>query len=173
MAGRTGPRFSRAYAIAGDAGLGRTAHAGESSGPAGVVDALDLLGADRIDHGIRAIEDPDLVARLAAEGVTLNVCVTSNCRRMYPSVHAHPIGALLDAGVACTLNTDDPAPMACTLTGEYQLVADALGWDLADAAAVARRAVDAAFCEPATKTALAHEIDTHLTDSQPPPGATP
>lgn len=170
VAGRTAPRFARAYAIVGEAGLGRTAHAGESSGPDGVRDALDLLAVDRIDHGIRAIEDDSVVARLVDEGTVLNVCVTSNCRRMYPDVHHHPILPLLEAGVRCSLNTDDPAPMACSLTSEFDLVGGAGGWDLPTAAAITRTAIDAAFCEAVTKRTLEAELDAFLagaTDDTP------
>jgi adenosine deaminase len=160
--GRTAPRFARAYRIAGEAGFGRTAHAGESSGPEGVRDALDVLEVDRIDHGVRAAEDPRLVARLADEGVTLNVCLTSNCRHLSWSLTEHPIRALLDAGVRCTLNTDDPAPLGCSLVSEYRTAADALGWGLADLAAMVRRAVPAAFCDDTTKATLDAAIDAYL-----------
>jgi adenosine deaminase len=159
VAGRTAERFERAYAIAGGGGLGLTAHAGESSGPDGVSDALDVLHVDRVDHGIRAIEDPELIARLVDEGQALNVCVTSNCRRMYPDVHHHPILELMAAGVTCTINTDDPAPMECSLTSEFEMVADAAGLDAAGVAAITRNAIDASFCDDATKAQLGTAID--------------
>lgn len=164
VAGRTAPRFVTAYRIAKEAGLGLTAHAGESSGPEGVRDALDLLGVDRLDHGIRAVEDPELVARLVDEGLPLNVCVTSNCRRMYPDVHHHPILELLAAGVNCTINTDDPAPMTCDLNGEFALVADAAGWSPTDAAAATATAIDAAFCDDTTKADLRTRLDAFTTE---------
>jgi len=91
-AGRTGPRFAEAFRKAASAGLCRTVHAGESSGPEGVWDAVDLLGADRIDHGVRAIEDPALVQMLADRQIPLGVCPTSNLvLGVYPSIEAHPI----------------------------------------------------------------------------------
>ena len=100
-AGRTGPRFAEAFRRAGAAGLGRTVHAGESSGPEGVRDAIELLGADRIDHGVRAIEDPELVALLADRRIPLGVCPTSNLKLgVCPSIDAHPIDRLRRAGVA-------------------------------------------------------------------------
>lgn len=166
-AGRTGPRFARAYAMAGEAGFGLTAHAGESSGADGVRDALDLLDVHRIDHGVRAIEDDDVVARLVDTGTTLNVCVSSNCRRMYPGVAEHPIGPLLAAGVPVTLNTDDPAPLFNSMTGEFVLVADHFGWTLDDAAAITRTAVEAAFCDEATKQRLLADLDTAVAELTP------
>lgn len=153
-AGRTGTRFAAAYERAGAYGFGRTAHAGESSGPEGVRDALDLLHVDRIDHGVRAVDDPDLVRRLVDQDVALNVCVSSNLVHLYPDLASHPIAALLAAGVPITLNTDDPGYLGIDLTGELAKVSAALGWDLDDAAAVTRRAIDAAFCPPATKHRL-------------------
>lgn len=172
VAGRTASRFARAYAIAGEAGFGLTAHAGESSGADGVRDALDVLGVDRIDHGVRAIEDPDLISRLVDEGQTLNVCVTSNCRRMYPDVDHHPILGLLAAGVACTLNTDDPAPMRCNLNGEFTMVVDAAKLNIGDAAGITRTAIAAAFCDEATKRSLHHELDLFLVATSIAEGAT-
>ena len=163
VAGKTAQRFERAYAIAGEGGLGLTAHAGESSGADGVRDALDVLRVDRLDHGVRAIEDPELVARLVGEGQALNVCVTSNCRRMYPDVHHHPIIELLAAGVTCTINTDDPAPMMCSLNGEFEMVADAAGLDAAGIAAISRNAIAASFCDDATKAGLSAAVDGWMT----------
>jgi adenosine deaminase len=90
-AGRTAPRFAEAFRKAGSAGLRRTVHAGESSGPEGVWDAVELLGAGRIDHGVRAIEDPALVQMLADRQIPLGVCPTSNLvLGVYPSIEAHP-----------------------------------------------------------------------------------
>lgn len=159
VAGRTAERFEQAYATAKAAGFGLTAHAGESSGPDGVIDALDVLHVDRIDHGIRAIEDPELIARLAEEGQALNVCVTSNCRRMYPDVEHHPILGLLAAGVTCTINTDDPAPMECSLTEEFAMVAGAAGLDADALAGITRNAITASFCDDATKSGLTSTLD--------------
>ena len=98
LAGRTGERFRPAFLAAGAAGFGRTAHAGESSGPDGVRDALDLLEADRLDHGVRAAEDADLTARLVRERVPLNICLTSNLTLLYRRREDHPLRRLLDAG---------------------------------------------------------------------------
>ena len=158
-AGPTGERFAPAFRLARDEGFGCVAHAGESSGPEGVVEALDLFHVHRIDHGVRAAEDAALVARLADEGVPLDVCLTSNLTTLYETLDEHPIGRLLDAGVAVTLNTDDPAFMRTDLTGEFVLAATQLGWSVADAAARVRAAIDAAFCEPERAVALHHALD--------------
>jgi adenosine deaminase len=162
--GRTGERFAPAFAVARAEGFGCAAHAGESSGPEGVIDALDLLRVHRIDHGVRAAEDPALVARLAGTGVPLDVCLTSNLMLgRYESLGAHPIERLLHAGVAVTVNTDDPSLMDTDLTAEFELASAHLGWSVEDAAARVRTAIDAAFCEPERASALHRALDGFLT----------
>jgi adenosine deaminase len=153
-AGRTGPKFAGAYRLAGDAGLGRTAHAGESSGPEGVQDALDLLGVSRIDHGVRSIESPSLVARLVDEQIPLNVCPTSNRVLLYPDLMQHPLPHLVEAGVAVTINTDDPAPLGTDLVNDVSLAAELCGWDMGDLKRMTRTAIDASFCGEVRKTEL-------------------
>jgi adenosine deaminase len=161
-AGRTGPRFAPAYDLAGQLGFGRTAHAGESSGADGVRDALDLLHVDRIDHGVRAIDDPELVRRLVEQRTTLNICISSNLVHLYPDLASHPFLALHEAGVPVTLNTDDPGYVGVDLTGEFLKAADAAGWVLEDLAGVTRRAIDAAFCPPETAARLHAAVDAYL-----------
>lgn len=161
-AGRVTERFSAAYRRAADAGFGLTAHTGESSGPEGVRDVLDLLGVDRIDHGVRAIEDPELVARLAEERITLNICLSSNLLHLYPDLASHPWAALHRAGVPTTINTDDPGFVRTDLVTEFSQAARQWGWDLDDAAAVTRRAIEASFCDDTTKAALTSRLDAHL-----------
>lgn len=147
VAGRTGPRFADAFRRAADAGIHRTVHAGESSGPEGVRDALDYLFAERIDHGVRAIEDPALVHELADRRIPLNVCPGSNViLGKYPDRKAHPLDALRVAGVPVTINTDDPALMGHSLVSEYAATAAAYGWNLATVREVARTSIEAAFC---------------------------
>lgn len=160
--GRTGERFAPAYRRAAELGFGLTAHAGESSGAEGVRDALDLLGVSRIDHGIRAIDDPALTARLAAEGVTLNVCLSSNLVHLYPDLASHPIAALHAAGVPITINTDDPGYLGIDLTGEFIKAASLMQWGREDIAAVTHRAIDAAFCPPPTRQRLHAAVDEYL-----------
>jgi adenosine deaminase len=128
-AGRTGPRFAQAFASAGAAGLRRTVHAGESSGAEGVRDAVELLGADRIDHGVRAIEDPAVVQLLVDRQIPLGICPSSNLvLHVYESLAAHPIERLRRAGVAISINTDDPSLLATTLPREYAICQQQFGW---------------------------------------------
>jgi len=155
---RLAPAFARARA----AGFPCTAHAGESSGPEGVIAALDLLGASRIDHGVRAAEDPALVARLAETGITLNVCVSSNCRLLYGGIEAHPINTLLHAGVACALNTDDPVVLETTLVDELAWVAGALDWPAAELVARQQAAISAAFCHDRRKRELRSRLESFV-----------
>ncbi|MBL7495161.1 adenosine deaminase [Frankia sp. CNm7] len=159
-AGRTGPRFADAFRRAADAGIRRTVHAGESSGPQGVWDALDLLRAERIDHGVRAAEDPALLRRLVDERVPLGVCPRSNLALgLYPDRASHPLPALLAAGVAVTVNTDDPAAMGYRLEAEWAACADAYGWGLAEVAELARASVRASFAPPELAASLLADID--------------
>jgi adenosine deaminase len=154
-AGRTGPRFAEAFRRAGAAGLRRTVHAGESSGPEGVRDAIELLGADRIDHGVRAIEDPELVGLLVDRQIPLGICPTSNLTLgVYPSIGDHPIDRLRRAGVAVSINTDDPVLLGASLVGEYALCSKAFGWSDVELRAVARHSIDASFANVDVKARL-------------------
>lgn len=112
--------YARAFAIARDGGLGSVPHAGEAAGPASIRGALDSLGADRIRHGIRAADDPGLVAELAGRGVVLDVAPISNLRTgVVASLAEHPLPQLVAAGVACSVSTDDPAMFGTDLTADY------------------------------------------------------
>lgn len=154
-AGRTGPRFADAFRRAGAAGLKRTVHAGESSGPEGVRDAIELLGADRIDHGVRAIEDPGVVALLAERRIPLGVCPTSNLTLgVYRSMAQHPIERLRQAGVAVSVNTDDPALLDTRLEREYALCSESFDWSDDDLRSVARTSIDASFANDDIKAQL-------------------
>lgn len=154
-AGRTGPRFADAFRRAGAAGLRRTVHAGESSGPEGVRDAITLLGADRIDHGVRAIEDPELVALLVDRQIPLGICPTSNLKLgVYARIEDHPIDRLRRAGVAVSINTDDPVLLGASLVDEYALCAKVFGWSDDDLRALARTSVDASFANAEVKARL-------------------
>lgn len=159
-AGRTGEKFAEAFALARSAGLRRTVHAGESSGPEGVWDALDLLGAERIDHGIRSVEDPRLVETLRERGVPLGVCPSSNITLgLYPSLAEHPIEHLRSAGVAVTVNTDDPAAIGTRLEHEWARCALAFDWDDATIRELARTSITASFAEPELQAELLAELD--------------
>lgn len=154
-AGRTGSRFADAFRRAGAAGLRRTVHAGESSGPEGVWDAVTLLGADRIDHGVRAIEDAACVAMLARRQIPLGTCPTSNLvLGVYPSIQAHPIERLRAAGVRVSVNTDDPALLGASLVGEYRLCRQAFGWSDDVTRELARTSIEASFAHEDVKADL-------------------
>lgn len=154
-AGRTGPRFAEAFRRAGNDGLRRTVHAGESSGPEGVWDAVNVLGADRIDHGVRAIEDAALVSMLADRQIPLGICPTSNLvLGVYPSILEHPIEKLRTAGVRVCVNTDDPALLGASLVGEYALCRHTFGWTDDITKSVAQTSIDASFASKDVKTRL-------------------
>lgn len=131
--------FADAFAITRAAGLLSTPHAGELAGPESVRGALDALGADRVQHGVRAIEDLELVKRLADEQVCCDVCPTSNVLlAVVPTLEASALGPLLDAGVPCSVNADDPLLFGPGLLEEYQLCRDQLGFDDERMAQIAR-----------------------------------
>jgi adenosine deaminase len=159
-AGRTGPRFAEAFGRAARAGLHRTVHAGESSGPEGVRDAIDLLLAERIDHGVRALEDPTLVQELADRAIPLGICPGSNIALgLYPDRAAHPIDALRRAGVPVSINTDDPAYLRTNLVAEYRETAWAYGWDLETLRAIARTSIEACFCPEDLQRELLRDLE--------------
>jgi aminodeoxyfutalosine deaminase len=152
------PYFDRARA----AGLHSVPHAGETTGPETVWDALRELGAERIGHGISAARDPALMAHLAEHGIPLEISPTSNLRtRAVPGLDEHPLPALVAAGVTVTINSDDPPMFGTTLEQEYAVAARLLGLDAAGVAGLARAAVDASFLPDAGKAELRAEIDTY------------
>ena len=152
------PHFARAKA----AGLHSVPHAGESTGPQTVRDALDHLGAERIGHGISAVGDPDLLRRLAEERIPLEVCPTSNvCTRSAPSLAEHPLPVLVAAGVPVSINSDDPPMFSTTLTHEYEVAAELLGLDGSGVADLACAAVRDSFLDDASKRDLLAEIGAY------------
>lgn len=159
--------FARPFRAAAEAGLRLTAHAGEWAGPESVRAALDALGPQRIGHGVRAAEEPALVARLAAEGVHLEICPGSNIALgLYPSLAAHPVEALRRAGVGLSVSTDDPPFFRTDMTREYAGLAAAFGWGRAEFEGLARAALAAAFVEPEARPALAARLDAALAACQ-------
>lgn len=152
--------FAYAFDMAREAGLRLTSHAGEWGGPASVRETLTHLKVERIGHGVRAIEDPELVAVLADTGVVLEVCPGSNVALgLYPSWKAHPIARLRAAGVKVTVSTDDPPFFHTTMTREFEELERAFGWGPDDFAALNRVALDAAFCDDATRAEIAKRLE--------------
>jgi adenosine deaminase len=134
--------FARAFAIAREAGLAAAPHAGELAGPASVRAAVEDLGATRIAHGVRAVEDPALLDELAGRKVTLDVCLTSNkALGVVPDTAKHPLPALLAAGVGCSLGADDPLMFGAGLLDEYETARSELGLSDDQLAALARTSV--------------------------------
>jgi adenosine deaminase len=162
-AGRTGPRFAEAFRTAANAGLHRTVHAGESSGPEGVRDALEILLAERIDHGVRAVEDPELVAELVDRQIPLNVCPGSNVQLgQYSDRASHPLEALRRAGVRVSINTDDPALMRHSLVSEYVDTASVYSWDMDVVRDMARTSIEASFCDAELRRRLLAALEASV-----------
>jgi len=156
--GRQGD-FAYAFDMARESGLRLTTHAGEWGGPQSIRDALDDLRVERIGHGVRAIEDPALVDRLAEDGIVLEVCPGSNVSLGIYQWKSHPIAKLRDKGVPVTISTDDPPFFHTTMTGEYEHLSHVHDWDEGVFRDIARVAARAAFCDEATRTALLERID--------------
>ncbi len=151
--------FMRAVDKARSAGLGITVHAGEFTGPTSIWIAIHQLGAQRIGHGIRAPEDPELLAYLRTHAVTLEICPTSNVRLGLIASHAElPIRTFMDAGLPITVNSDDPLLLRTDLTQELQLVQNALGLSIDEVTAFVHAGAKAAFLPPAERRALEAEV---------------
>lgn len=156
--------FAPIFAAAREAGLGLMAHAGEVVGPASVWGAIDALGVTRLGHGIRAADDPSLVAALRERGVVLDVCPTSNLLTgAVETWPAHPLRQLHEAGVQVTINSDDPTFFATTLTEEYRRTLLRLGFGVDDLCATVLTAARASFLPGPQAAALAGRIAGELT----------
>ncbi|GGO70846.1 adenosine deaminase [Nocardioides deserti] len=163
------PQFQPHFDAARAAGLHSVPHAGETTGPETVWDALRLLGAERIGHGTSAAQDPALLAHLAETGVPLEVCPSSNiATRAVADLSEHPITAFRDAGVTVTIASDDPPMFGTTLNREYEIAAELLDLDTDGVADLARTAVRASFAEDAVKTRVLAEIDAYVADGTRP-----
>lgn len=149
--------YAEAFRIAGAAGFRRTAHQGENSGPDAILACVDLLGAERIDHGLSILDDPDVVARFVDDRIALTVCPNSNIRiaNAFPELAQHVFPAMREAGILATLNTDDPALTDLDLGYEYASVAEAFdyGWD--EMVDIALDGVEACWLEPDDKAEVA------------------
>ena len=156
------PYFDRARA----AGLRSVPHAGESTGPQTIWDAINHLGAERIGHGIAATQDPELVEYLREQRIPLEVCPTSNLRtQVVRSYEEHPLPALIAAGVPVSINSDDPPMFSTTLNREYEIAAQLLDLDRHGIAELAKDAVDQSFLDGAGKRALKAEIEGYVAAS--------
>lgn len=158
--------FADVFRTAGELGYHRVAHAGEE-GPAGyIADALDLLGAERIDHGVRCLDDPALVARLARDQVPLTVCPLSNVRlRVVDRPEDHPLRRMMDAGLLVSVNSDDPAYFSGYLTENYTAMAEALELDAAQLARLAAASFEASFLPRERKEALLTEVERYAAEN--------
>jgi adenine deaminase len=154
--------FARVFGKARDRGLRLVAHAGEEGPPAYIHEALDILRVERIDHGVRSIEDADLVKRLADERIALTVCPLSNLKLMvFDDLRKHSLKVLLDAGVAVTVNSDDPAYFGGYVNDNFVAIAQALELGDRDLYTIARNSLEASFVEPAQRRAMVQRLDTY------------
>ncbi|MCU1613841.1 MAG: add [Frankiales bacterium] len=150
--GRPPELFEQVFARAADEGLHRVAHAGEEGPPEYVRSALDRLGVERVDHGIRSLEDPSLTARLREEQIALTVCPLSNVAlRAVPELGAHPLRRMLDAGLLATVNSDDPAYFGGYLHDNMTAVTRALGLTREERLRLAANSFRASFLPEADK----------------------
>ncbi|MEU8431632.1 adenosine deaminase [Streptomyces sp. NPDC029216] len=155
------PYFDRARA----AGLHSVPHAGETTGPETVWDAIRELGAERIGHGTSSIRDPELLAHLAEHRIALEVCPTSNiATRAVADLDEHPVKEMVQAGVLVTINSDDPPMFGTDLNNEYAVAARLLDLDERGLAQLAKNAVEASFLDPAGKAKLTAEIDAYTAE---------
>lgn len=155
--------FAPAFEAAHRAGFHRTFHAGEAlgAGPANIRTALDVLGVERIDHGVAIVEDADLLRRVADDGIPLTVCPWSNVviANRFTSLDEHPFRAMREAGLRMTVNTDDPAMMTWDLGREYQALGDAQGFDIAELGRIAIDGIESTWLDPSDQASLRREFE--------------
>jgi adenosine deaminase len=153
-------KFARVFARCRELGLRLVAHAGEEGPPAYVRSALDVLRAERIDHGVQAIHDPELMERLARERIPLTVCPLSNQKlRVFPDLADHNLGRLLDAGIVATVNSDDPAYFGGYMNDNFLQVFAATGLDASHAYRLGRNAFEGSFADDAAKAGYLERLD--------------
>jgi aminodeoxyfutalosine deaminase len=156
------PQFEPHFTAARAAGLRSVPHAGETTGPETVWDAVRLLGAERIGHGCSAAEDADLLRHLADEQIVLEVCPTSNvATRAVARLDEHPLRTFVEAGVPVTINSDDPPMFATSLNNDYEVAATLLELDESGIAELARAGVRASFAPEDVKARILGEIDAY------------
>ena len=169
--------FAPAFVAARRLGFRRTCHAGEAVGvgPENIRVAIHALGAERIDHGVAIVEDSSLVERVAAEGIPLTVCPTSNVviANRFTSLAEHPLMAIRDASVLVTINTDDPAMMDLDLGREYGNVAGAYGLDLDELGRIAIEGIESTWLDDSDRRSLPSEFEAALRAVAEPPDVQP
>jgi adenine deaminase len=152
-AGHPPSDFARVFARCRELGLRAVAHAGEEGPAAYITEALDLLQVERVDHGVRSLDDAVLVARLAADGTPLTVCPLSNVKlRVFPAMANHNLKRMLDAGLRVTVNSDDPAYFGGYVAQNYLEAAEALGLSRTELATLARNSLEASFVTEAERS---------------------
>jgi adenosine deaminase len=160
-------KFARIFKRCGGLGLRRVAHAGEEGPPAYISAALDLLGAERIDHGVQSIKDHSLMQRLARERVPLTVCPLSNIKLcVYASLKQHSLPQLLDAGIIATLNSDDPAYFGGYINENFTQTFEALQLRIEHAYTLARNSLQASFLEASARSAMIDRLDEFFQGQQ-------
>lgn len=153
-------KFARVFERCRELGLHLVAHAGEEGPPEYIVNALDILHVERIDHGVRCVEDPELVKRLAREGVALTVCPLSNVKLcVFDDMARHNLKDLLDAGLKVTINSDDPAYFGGYVNQNYLATFAALPLDASAAYTLARNSLEASFVSSETKAGWVKQLD--------------
>ncbi len=153
-------RFREVFASARQAGFRTVAHAGEEGPPEYITEALDLLYAERIDHGVRCMEDPDLVERLRAGRIPLTVCPLSNVAlRVFPVLAAHPLRRMLEAGLCVSIHSDDPAYFGGSIAANFEAVHEVLGFNRTELVQLARHSISAAWLEESRRDQLLGELD--------------
>jgi adenosine deaminase len=159
-------KFCRVFERARQLGLHLVAHAGEEGPPTYIESALDVLNVERIDHGVRCLENQELVQRLVREQMALTVCPLSNIKlRVFDVMGQHNLRKLLDAGLAATVNSDDPAYFGGYMNDNFVAAFEALPLDVADAKALARNSFAASFLEPEKKREFLAEVDAFFADA--------
>jgi adenosine deaminase len=157
--GRPPELFEAAYGRARELGLHAVAHAGEEGPPSYVTAALDVLGAERIDHGVRSLEDDDLVARLSREQIPLTVCPLSNVAlKVVADLSVHPLPAMIDSGLLVCINSDDPAYFGGYVGDNYRAVQTALGFDAEVMTGLAKNSIISSFLDETRKQVLLDEL---------------
>lgn len=155
--------FAEHFEVAEAEGLHRVAHAGEHEGPETIRSVLDVCRVERIGHGIRAVDDPELVAELADRGIPLEICPTSNvCLGAVPEIAAHPFDHLYRAGIVTTVNSDDPPQFETDLNREYVELAAAFGYGAGELTGFAWNALQAAFLTEEARQELITDFDARL-----------